>query len=61
MADKAVVVTTEPALSVKLLDVGTTFPAVLLVSTAYQPEQGDTVTALLLDDGHALVLGMWSA
>ena len=61
MADKAVVVTTEPALSVKLLDAGTTFPALLLAAAPYDPTLGDIVTALLLADGRALLLGPWSA
>jgi len=60
MADKAVVITTDLTLTVKLIDAGTTFPAVLLAATPYEPSQGDIVTALLLDDGHALVLGVFS-
>ena len=60
MADKAVVITTEPALSVKLVDAGTTWPALLLAGTPYDPTQGDVCTVLLLADGRALVLGVWS-
>jgi hypothetical protein len=60
MADKTVVITTDPTLTVKLIDAGTTFPAVLLAATLYEPSQGDVVTALLLDDGRALVLGVFS-
>jgi len=56
-----VVVTTEPTLSVKLLDAGTTFPALLLAAAPYDPTLGDIVTALLLADGRALLLGPWSA
>lgn len=59
MADKAVVITTDP-LTVKLIDAGTTWPGLLLAAAAYLPSMGDTVTTLILDNGSALVLGPFS-
>lgn len=60
MADKAVVIATDPTLTVKLIGAGTTWPALLLAATAYLPAEGDVVTTLLLDNSTALVLGMFS-
>ena len=60
MADQAIVLRTTPALSVKLVDAGTTCPGLLLASPSYLPSEGDLVTVLLQADGSALVLGAWS-
>ena len=59
MADRAVVLTTIP-LRVKLIEAGTTFPAVQITAALYEPAQGDVVTTLPLDDGHSLVLGLFT-
>jgi hypothetical protein len=57
MADKAVVVQTDPELTVKLIVAGTTLPGLLLAGTIYVPTIEDVVTVLLLDNATALILG----